>query len=221
VEKLPFDIDLAMARIRKAVERLPKPSLFQLAAEGFRSPFEVLIACVISIRTREEVTLTCARRLFALARTPAGMAALGTDAIDQAIRASTFHEAKAPQIAALAHRVATVHSGDLPCDGDLLMGLRGIGPKCTNLVLAIACDEPRIAVDVHVHRVTNRWGYVAERTPERTLLALQERLPQRYWVDINRLLVPFGKYICTGARPHCSTCLVLAMCRQVGVTTHR
>jgi endonuclease III len=217
----PFDIDLAMARIRDAVERLPQPSLFQLAEEGFSSPFEVLVACIISMRTREEVTLRCARRLFALARAPADMAALGADVIDQAIGASTFHEAKAPHIAAIAHRVATAHRGQLPCDRDVLIGLRGIGPKCANLVLAIACSEPRIAVDVHVHRVTNRWGYVAEPTPERTLLALQERAPHRDWVDINRLLVPFGKYICSGTRPHCSSCVVLDMCSRIGVTTHR
>jgi endonuclease-3 len=97
----------------------------------------------------------------------------------------------------------------------------GIGPKCAGLALGIACNEPRIGVDVHVHRVTNRWGYVSARTPEETMLALEQKLPQRYWVEINALLVPFGKHICTAQRPKCSTCAVLDFCQQVGVVEER
>ena len=93
--------------------------------------------------------------------------------------------------------------------------------ESTNLVMGIACGEARIGVDVHVHRVTNRWGYVGAPTPERTMEALMGKLPEEYWVEINRLLVPFGKHVCTGRAPKCSTCPVLDMCRQVGVTTHR
>ncbi|HXT49180.1 MAG TPA: hypothetical protein VN717_11120, partial [Gemmatimonadaceae bacterium] len=95
------------------------------------------------------------------------------------------------------------------------------GPKCANLALGVACGETRISVDVHVHRVTNRWGVVRTRTPEATMEALERILPKRYWIEINRLLVPFGKHVCTGRAPKCSTCPVLAYCRQVGVTTHR
>ena len=101
------------------------------------------------------------------------------------------------------------------------MSFAGVGPKCAHLVLGIACGEPFISVDVHVHRVTNRWGYVKASTPEKTMAALGEKLPRRYWIEINRLLVPFGKHICTGNLPHCSTCPVLEMCQQVGVTSHR
>ncbi len=113
------------------------------------------------------------------------------------------------------------HGGHLPCDRDVLLSLAGVGPKCANLVLSIACGEPHISVDIHVHRVTNRWGYVQTSTPERTLAALEEKLPQRYWAEINPLLVPFGKHICTGRLPRCTICPVLEMCRQVGVTAHR
>jgi endonuclease-3 len=102
-----------------------------------------------------------------------------------------------------------------------MLSFRGVGPKCTNLVMGVACGEARIGVDIHVHRVTNRWGYVAAPTPEATMAALMEVLPKRYWVEINRLLVPFGKHVCTGRLPKCSTCPVLAYCRQVGVTEHR
>ncbi len=103
----------------------------------------------------------------------------------------------------------------------MLLSFPGVGPKCANLVLGIACGEPRIGVDIHVHRVTNRWGYVAATTPEKTMAALEAKLPRKYWVEINRLLVPFGKHVCTGVRPKRSTCPVLEMCRQVGVTEHR
>jgi endonuclease-3 len=97
----------------------------------------------------------------------------------------------------------------------------GIGPKCANLALGIACGQERIGVDVHVHRVTNRWGYVTAPTPEKTMLALESQLPRAYWRAINALLVPFGKHICTGWRPKCTTCPVLDMCQQVNVVTHR
>ena len=109
----------------------------------------------------------------------------------------------------------------MPCDLEALLSFRGVGIKCANLVLGIACGQPRIGVDIHVHRVTNRWGYVATSTPEKTTVALEGVLPPRYWVEINALLVPFGKHVCTGNAPRCSTCPVLAMCRQVGVTSHR
>jgi endonuclease-3 len=219
--KRPIDIDLAVERIRDVVKPYPKAALFELAEEGFDSPFELLLACIISIRTRDETTLLCARRLFALARTAVTMSQLSPEGIDTAIGACAFHDVKARQIHDIAHHVVDAHAGTLPCDADLLRSFRGVGPKCANLVLGIACNQPRISVDIHVHRVTNRWGYVQTRTPEQTMAALEAKLPRDYWVEINRLLVPFGKHICTGERPRCSTCPVLDMCRQVGVTTHR
>jgi endonuclease III len=219
--KSPFDIDLAVRRIRDAVSPYPKAALFELAEEGFDSPFELLLACIISIRTRDETTLLCARRLFALARTADAVSRLGAEAIDAAIGLCAFHDVKARQMLDIAHHVVAAHGGRLPCDAGLLRSFRGVGPKCANLVLGIACDQPSVSVDIHVHRVTNRWGYVQARTPEQTMAALEARLPREYWVEINRLLVPFGKHICTGTRPRCSTCPVLDMCRQVGVTSAR
>ena len=220
-EKQPFDIDRAMTRIREAVRPFPKAALFELAEEGFNSPFEVLVGCLISIRTRDEVTLPTARRLFALARTPAEMSRLTPGEIEEQIRACMFHEGKARQIHEIAGRAVSEYGGSLPCDSEVLQSFHGVGPKCANLVLGIACGQPRIGVDIHVHRVTNRWGYIQAPTPEQTMAALEAKLPQIYWIEINRLLVPFGKHVCTGALPHCSTCPVLDMCRQVGVTSHR
>jgi endonuclease III len=220
-EKRPFDIDLVMDRIREAVRPFPRAAMFELAEEGFNSPFEQLVACIISIRTRDEVMLPTARRLFEVARTPDEMAKLTPEQIDEQIGLSSFHEAKARQIRDIARRIVEEFDGALPCDFETLVSFHGVGPKCANLVLGIACDQAEIGVDIHVHRVTNRWGYVRAATPERTMVALMEKLPRKYWVEINRLLVPFGKHICTGTLPRCSTCPVLDMCRQVGVTAHR
>ena len=221
MEKRPFDISLALRRIRKAVEPFPKAALFELAEDGFNSTFEQLVACIISIRTYDEVMLPTARRLFERARTAEEMRKLSLQEIDRLIRPATFHEQKAANIHAIAERVVSEYDGRLPCESEVLLSFKGVGPKCANLVLGIACDQPFIGVDVHVHRVTNRWGYVATKTPEKTMAALMEKLPRQYWVEINRLLVPFGKHICTGTRPKCSTCPVLEMCQQVGVTNPR
>jgi len=219
--KRPFDIDEVIRRVRAAVRHFAKAAMFELADEGFSSPFEQLVACIISIRTRDEVTIPTARRLFARARTPLEVSRLTSREIDQLIRACTFHERKAQQIVRIARRVVDEYEGALPCEAEALLSFEGVGPKCANLALGIACDQPRVGVDIHVHRVTNRWGYVNARTPERTTVALEGKLPRRYWVEINRLLVPFGKHICTGALPRCSECPVLEFCRQIGVERHR
>src|SRR5262249_4637288 len=151
--------DLVMARICEAIRPFPPAALFALAEEGFNSPFELLVACLISIRTLDEVTLPCALQLFARARTPSAVSQLTVAAIDEAIRTCTFHDAKAKQIHDIASALRTTHGDTLPCDAALLRSFRGVGPKCTNLVLGIACHQPYISVDIHVHRVTNRWGY--------------------------------------------------------------
>lgn len=195
--------------------------MFELATFGHRSLFEQLIACVISIRTRDEVSLPVARELFAGAPTPAAIAALSETQIDALIKRSTFHRAKAGTIREIARRTVDEFQGRLPCDADILTSFKGVGPKCANLALGIACGASRIGVDVHVHRVTNRWGVVSTRSPEQTMDALERILPRQYRVEINRLLVPFGKHVCTGRLPKCSACPVLEYCRQVGVTEHR
>jgi endonuclease-3 len=219
--KRPFNIDLAIHHIRKAVEPYAKAAMFELAEDGFNSPFQQLLACIISIRTYDEVMLPTARKFFERARTPDQVSRMSVDEIDELIRPSTFHERKARQIHQIARRIVAEHAGSLPCDADVLLSFEGVGPKCANLVLGISCGQPFIGVDIHVHRVTNRWGYVATPTPEKTMQALTQKLPRRYWIEINRLLVPFGKHICTGKLPRCSTCPVLDMCQQAGVEAHR
>jgi endonuclease III len=221
VPKRPFNIDVMLRRIRAAVREYADAAMFELAAAGHTSVFEQVVACIISIRTRDEVMIELARNLFKRAPTPQAMARLDPATIDTLIGASAFHEAKARQIHEIARRTVAEFDGRLPCDFETLTSFRGVGPKCANLALGIACGHSRIGVDIHVHRVTNRWGYVHEPTPERTMRALEKELPRKYWIEINRLLVPFGKHICTGRLPKCSTCPVLEYCRQVGVTEHR
>jgi endonuclease III len=211
-----------MRRLRSSVAQKPKPVLFELAERGYDSPFEILVACVITIRTLEEVSLPASLKLFEVARTPEQVARLSPDRIDELIHACTFHRPKAQTIHGIATRVVREFGGELPCDFETLTSFSGVGPKCANLVLGIACDFPGgVPVDIHVHRVTNRWGYVQANTPEKTMAALEATLPRRYWVEINKLLVPFGKFICTGKLPKCSICPVLKYCRQVGVKVHR
>lgn len=216
-----FDIDVVMERVAEAVRPFPKAAMFELAEKGHDSPFEQLVGCILSIRTYDEVSLPVSLNLFARARTPQQIAALDVTEIAKIIRRSSFAERKAEQIKAIAQQLVADHDGQMPCDRELLLSFSGVGPKCANLALGIACDQKVISVDIHVHRITNRWGYVAAKTPEKTMDALQTTLPEKYWIAINRLLVPFGKHICTASRPRCSTCPVQAMCQQVGVESHR
>ncbi|RYG75610.1 endonuclease III [bacterium] len=220
-ERIPFEPEVAFPKIEAAIAPYPKAMLFQLAEEGHDSAFEQLVACIISIRTYDEVSYGVAKRLFEAAPTPAAMVNLSIEEIDEMISGSTFHGAKAPQLHAIARQVVEEFDGVLPCDLETLLAMKGVGPKCAHLALGIACGEPFIGVDIHVHRVTNRWGYVEAKTPEKSLVQLEKKLPREYWIDINRLLVPFGKHICTGNLPRCSTCPVWEMCQQVGVEKHR
>ena len=221
--KRPFRFGVVLRRIREHLKEgaLADAAMFELAERGHRSLFEQLVACIISIRTYDEVSLPLALQLFARASTPAAIAKLSVAQIDKLIGATAFHYGKAQTIREIARRTDDEYGGKLPCDLDVLTSFKGVGPKCANLALGVACGQSHVAVDIHVHRVTNRWGVVQARTPEQTMVALEKILPKRYWIEINRLLVPFGKHVCTGRLPKCSTCPVLEYCRQVGVTTHR
>lgn len=218
--KEAFDIDRALELVTGAVAPYPPAALFQQAAEGYNTLFEVLIGCIISIRTRDEDSLPTARNLFSRARTPHAVAELSPPEIESLIATSQFAGPKSRQIHQIACHARDAFGGALPCDAAILLSLPGVGPKCANLALGIACGTeaaPQVGVDIHVHRITNRWGYVAAKTPEKTMLALEKVLPPKYRVEINRLLVPFGKHICTGIQPLCSACPVLPLCPQVGV----
>jgi endonuclease III len=210
-----------MDRIRQAVQPFPKAAMFELAEKGYKTLFQQLIGCIISIRTYDEVSLPTAVRLFEVAPGPQQIAQLTQQQIFKLIAASSFAERKAGQILAIAQQIIDQYQGELPCNEQILLSFNGVGVKCAHLALGIACGQPFISVDIHVHRVTNRWGYVSTTSPEQTGLALEQILPKPYWIEINQLLVPFGKHICTASLPHCSTCPILNMCRQVGVSSQQ
>jgi endonuclease-3 len=219
--KEPFEIDEAFRRLRRAVAGLPKAAMFDLRDRGYATPFEQLVGALISARTRDETTVKVCLRLFEVARTPEQVLALGEPELTRRLAGASFAETKARDILAIARRIVEKWCGEVPDSLEALISLRGVGPKIAALTLAVGFGQPAIAVDIHVHRIVNRWGYVAAVTPEKTMVALSKVLPERYWIEINERLVPFGKFVCTGLRPHCSTCEMLSMCRQVGVSDHR
>lgn len=221
MRKRAFDIDEMVGRIRKEVSRYADAAMFDLRSHGFATVFQQLVGCIISIRTRDEVSLPASIKLLQRAPDAQSMVKLSENQIDALIATSTFHEPKARDIRAIALRTVSEFGGELPADFDVLTSFRGVGPKCANLALGVAAGQSRISVDIHVARVTVRWGYVAPASADGVRIQLEERLPKRYWIEINRLLVPFGKHVCTGRLPKCSTCPVLEFCRQVGLTEHR
>lgn len=219
--KKPFDITDMLKRIEKAVAPYPKAAMFQLYEEGFTTLFEQLISCIVSIRTLDEITIPVSKKLFAKARTAKQVAALSKEELLSLIEGTTFAYNKATTILAIAKETEEKYGGKLPADYDTLTAFSGVGPKCANLALGVATNSAAISVDIHVHRVVNRWGFIQTNQPEQTMLALEQKVDKQKWIDINRLLMPFGKHICTGRAPRCSDCVVLEYCMQTGVTVHR
>jgi endonuclease III len=220
-QKEPFDIDEVFRRLRRVTATLPKAAMFELRDRGYGSPFEQLVASLISARTRDETTVPVCVRLFQVARTPEALMNLPEEALVRLLQGATFPEPKARDIKRLAQQIVEEHGGRVPDTAAGLTAFRGVGPKIAALTLGVGFNKPAIATDIHVHRVTNRWGYIHTRTPEQSMHALAAKLPERYWIEINERLVPFGKFICTGMRPKCSTCVLLSLCRQVGVSNPR
>ncbi len=217
----PFDIDEVFRRLRVAVSPYAKAAMFDLRDRGFSSPFEQLVGSLISARTRDETTLAVCLRLFGIARTPAAMTRLSESELSGLLHGASFPEPKARDILAFSRTISEDLNGVVPDTIAGLTAFRGVGPKIAALTLAVGFGKPAIAVDIHVHRITNRWGYVRASTPEKTAAALAEVLPEPYWIEINERLVPFGKWVCVANLPKCSTCPLLSMCRQVGVTHTR
>ena len=220
-EKEPFDIDEVFRRLRAALAELPKAAMFDLRDRGYDSPFEQLVGSLISARTRDETTLAVCMRLFDRAKTPEDMHELSIEEIIDLIHGASFPEPKARDIRQIAQTIIGKYDGRVPDTLEALTAFHGVGPKIAALTLAVGFGRPAIAVDIHVHRITNRWGYVATSTPEKTAAALAKILPERYWIEINERLVPFGRFVCTGSRPKCSTCVLLSMCQQVEVVNPR
>jgi endonuclease-3 len=186
-----------------------------------RSPFTVLISCLLSLRTQDKTTGEASARLFKLAKTPRTMAELSAAQIEKAIYPVGFYKTKAKNIEKICRSIISESSGRVPEDIDTLLKLPGVGRKTANLVVTLGYNKPGICVDTHVHRITNRWGYVQTKTPEKTEAALRDKLPKRYWIIINDLLVTYGQNICKPISPFCSQCKIQRYCDRVGVNKSR
>jgi endonuclease-3 len=180
-----------------------------------------LVSCVISLRTKDEVTHAASRRLFGLAETPSALAALDRDSIADAIYPAGFYNTKAEQLRRISESLVADHGGSVPADEAALLSLPGVGRKTANLVLGLGFGIPAICVDTHVHRISNRLGLVSTATPDATERALQTVLPEDLWIDINDLLVTFGQNRCHPTSPRCTGCPVGDLCPRIGVTRHR
>lgn len=214
------DIHGVMRVVRGEVRQWREPVLGVVARES-HDPFRILIACILSLRTKDQTTAEAAARLFPLADTPAAMVRLPLRRIERAIYPVGFYRTKAKQLREISRRLLEVYDGKVPDSIDELLTLHGVGRKTANLVVTVGYCKPGICVDIHVHRISNRWGYVRTKTPEETEQALRKKLPRRYWITFNDLLVPYGQNLCQPVSPFCSRCKLVTFCDQAGVTKSR
>ncbi|MBI3988023.1 MAG: endonuclease III [candidate division NC10 bacterium] len=210
-----------MVKTLKAWAMRWKPTAVSAVAGKSRDPFSILITCLLSLRTKDETTLPAARRLFRIAKTPEEMLKLTPRTIEKAIYPVGFYRTKARTILEVCRRLLETCEGEVPDELGELLTLKGVGRKTANLVVTRAYGKPGICVDTHVHRITNRWGYVKTKMPEETEMALRRKLPKRHWLAFNDLLVAFGQNLCRPISPLCSRCPVEQDCPKVGVTKHR
>ncbi len=190
-------------------------------AQTTREPYRVLASCILSLRTQDGTTTEASKRLFSLAPDVYALARADAAEVQAAIYPVGFYKTKAPQLVAMAQRIVEDFDGRVPDDIDTLLQFKGVGRKTANLVVTAGYGKPGICVDTHVHRITNRWGYVDTKTPEHTETALRGKLPQRYWLEINDLLVSYGQTLCKPLSPMCSTCSIEKWCPRIGVEKSR
>ncbi len=215
-----FDIHAVIAALQVALSDYQRPLVDEMA-DSKQSPFRILIATILSLRTKDSLTATVAPRLFALADTPAAMLELSEERIAELIYPVGFYRNKARTIRQVCMLLLERHAGAVPADLNALLALPGVGRKTANLVLTAGFGSPGICVDTHVHRICNRWDYVQTASPDATELVLRAKLPAEYWIPINGLLVTLGQQICTPISPKCSMCPVAAYCARTGVTRSR
>ncbi len=214
------EIHQAIRILRREVPKWKVP-IVTLIAESRHSPFHILISCILSLRTQDTTTAKASHRLFELADTPGEMLRLSAKKIEKAIFPVGFYRVKAQTIREICRTLIDKYSGKVPDDIDELLKLKGVGRKTANLVVTLGYRKPGICVDTHVHRISNRWGYVGTKNPEKTEFALRAKLPKRYWIEYNDLLVSFGQHLCRPISPVCSQCPVRRYCDRVGVKVRR
>jgi endonuclease III len=205
------EIIRAIRILEKETARYRLPAVGAVAREK-SDPFLILVSCILSLRTRDSVSAEVSRRLFTAAHSPAAIARLGTARLETIIHSVNFYRTKAAVIRQAARRIETEFAGKVPATAEGLLSLKGVGRKTANLVLGLGFGVPAICVDTHVHRISNRLGWVSTQTPGQTEKALERILPQRYWIRINGLLVAFGQNLCFPLRPACGRCPLCRYC---------
>lgn len=211
------EISEVLSIIREKVKDFKPPVVGAMT----RDPFKVLISTIISLRTKDAVTEAASKRLFSLADTPERMMTLSPEEIEKAIYPTGFYKRKAINILELSKIILDQYEGIVPDTVEELLKLKGVGRKTANLTVTLGYNTLGICVDIHVHRITNRWGYVKTSNPDETEFVLREKLPEKHWIEINDLLVCYGQNLCTPVSPHCSKCPVFGYCNKVGVTSNR
>jgi endonuclease III len=211
----------AIRILKREVRQWQEPVVGVIARTSARDPFRILISCLLSLRTKDKTTSEASARLFALAYTPEGLLNLPRRTIERVIYPVGFYRTKAKAIHAICRRLLDVYGGTVPDSIDELVTLPGVGRKTANLVVTVGYNKPGICVDIHVHRISNRWGYVKTGKPEETEQALRHKLPKRHWIIFNDLLVPYGQNICQPVSPFCSRCKLAGLCDRVGVVRSR
>lgn len=209
-----------MRILRREVPKWETP-VVTLMAETYASPFRVLISCILSLRTQDATTAKASHRLFAVADSPHAIVKLSAKKIASLIYPVGFYKTKARQIRAICQTIIDQYGGKVPNEIDELLKFNGVGRKTANLVVTLGYNKPGICVDTHVHRISNRWGYIKTATPEKSEIALRAKLPKRYWIEYNNLLVNFGQHLCRPISPLCSECPVKKYCPQLGVGVRR
>jgi endonuclease-3 len=215
------EIHAALRIVRREIRQWQEPVVGVVARESNRDPFRILISCLLSLRTKDKTTSEASARLFALADTPKTLLKLSLRQIERAIYPVGFYRTKAKSIHQICRRLLDVYGGGVPDSIDELVTLSGVGRKTANLVVTVGYGKPGICVDIHVHRISNRWGYVKTKTPEETEQALRRKLPKQYWITFNDLLVPYGQNLCQPVSPFCSQCKLKEYCDRVGVKRSR
>lgn len=215
-----MDIHLVISTLDKAYQTWKKPAVTNISLTE-RNPFKVLISCIISLRTKDEVTAIASEKLFKSADTPEKMQRLTPALIANLIYPAGFYHTKASQIHEISKSIVASYGSNVPDELDELLKFKGVGRKTANLVLTLGFGKLGICVDTHVHRICNRIGYVATKKPEQTEMALRSILPKQYWIQINDLLVAFGQNCCCPISPHCTICCLMNICPRCGVTTYR
>ncbi|MBI4412189.1 MAG: endonuclease III [Deltaproteobacteria bacterium] len=215
------DLEKVLQILKKEIKKWKVPAVGVIADEAGDRPFETLISCVLSLRTKDAVTEAASRRLLGVAPTPQAMVKLTPSAIEKLIYPVGFYRTKARSIIKTCRILIDRYSGKVPRTIDELLGLPGVGRKTANLVVTVGYDDYGICVDTHVHRISNRWGYVKTKTPEETEFALREKLPKKEWKTYNDILVTFGQNLCAPISPWCSKCAIEKYCPKIGVPRFR